>query len=258
MQLITSKDNDKIKEIKKIRDSKKVRDEKNVYIIEGLKMLKEAMSEGVKINTIIICEECLEKTAITSKLLYEIAKFNCIYVTKNIFNTLTEVVNPQGVLAIVEKPDTSNIKYDEDIIMLLDNIQDPGNLGTVLRTADAIGLTQVLVTKNTVNPYNPKVIRATMGAIFRVNVVVIEDFEILKRNGYTVIATSLKGSNNIYDVKFNKHVIIIGNESNGISEELLDFADIKAKLPMNGKAESLNASVAASIIMYEYMRQKLY
>lgn len=257
MQVITSKDNEKIKEIRKIKDNKKVRDEKGVYIVEGTKMIEEAIREKVEIETLVICEDCLEKETIDSKLLYEIAKYECIYVSDKIFNTLTEVVHPQGVLAIVKQPDNAKINYKDNMIVVLDNIQDPGNLGTIIRTADAAGLSQVLVTKNSVDAYNPKVIRSTMGAIFRVKVVIIDNIEQLKQNGYSIVATSLQGNKSIYDIQYKKHAIIIGNEANGVSKEMLEAADIKAKIPMKGKAESLNASVAASIMIYEYVRQNI-
>lgn len=258
MQVITSKENEKIKEIRRLKDSKKERDEKKQFIIEGTKMLEEVIKEKGKIVTIVICEDCLEKETIDSKLLYEIAKYDCIYVNEKIFLLLTDVVNPQGVLAIIQQKDNSNnINYNEDIIIILENIQDPGNLGTILRTIDAAGLTQVIITKNTVDAYNPKVIRSTMGAIFRVNIVQLESIEELKDHGFTITATSLNAEKSIYEMKYNKHAIIIGNEANGVSKELLTKADLKLKIPMPGKAESLNASVATGVIIYEYIRQNL-
>lgn len=257
MQVITSKDNEKIKELRKIKDNKKVRDEKKVFIVEGTKMLEEAINEKAEIDTIVICEDCLEKKTIEDSLMYEIAKYECIYVSEKIFATLTEVVHPQGVLAVIKQKESHKINFDENLIVVLDNIQDPGNLGTIIRTADAAGLTQILVANNSVDAYNPKVIRSTMGAIFRVNVIEIDGVKDLKEAGYKVIATSLQGKQNIYDIQYNKHAIIIGNEANGVSKELIDAADIKAKIPMPGKTESLNASVAASVIIYENVRQQL-
>ena len=257
MLVITSKDNEKIKEIKKIQNNKKFREEKKVYIIEGTKMIEEAIIEKAEIQTIVICEDCIKQGTISDSLLLEIAKFECIYVDDKIFNLITEVVHPQGILAIIKQPNNANINYNEEMIIILDNIQDPGNLGTIIRTADAAGLSQVLVTKNSVDVYNPKVIRSTMGAIFRINIIEIDNIQDLKNNGFTVVSTSLQGNKSIYDIEYKKSAIIIGNEANGVSKELLDASDIKAKIPMKGKAESLNASVAASIVMYEYVRQNL-
>jgi len=219
LQKITSKENEFIKHIKKLKD-KKYRDQSNEYIIEGIKL---------------------------------------------IFKTISEVSTPQGILAIVEKNNIKNkdseIDYNQDIIVALDDIQDPGNLGTILRTVDSIGLKQILVSKGTADSYNPKVVRSTMGAIFRVKIIecekLSETLKQVKAHKYQVLATSLKTKNSIYDIDYNKKVIVIGNEANGVSEEILKLADIKVKIPMLGKTESLNASVATGIMLYEYVRQKI-
>lgn len=261
MQIITSKDNEIIKNIRKLKE-KKYRDLSNSYIIEGIKLIKEAIVESKQIKQIIVCEENINNGGIDQKLLYEIAKYECIYVTKKIFSLISDVQNPQGIMAVIEKQNSEdNIDYKEDVIVVLDGIQDPGNLGTILRTIDSVGLKQVIVSKETADAYNPKVVRSTMGAIFRVNIIesdnLIETLKNLKKHKYKVMATSLETNNNIYDVDYNKKVIVIGNEANGVSQEILDFADEKIKIPMLGKTESLNASVATGIILYEYVRQKI-
>ena len=162
MQIITSKDNETVKKIKKLKE-KKFRDIENCFIIEGVKLIKEAIEEKQRIKNIVICEECITNGTIEPKLLYEIAKYDCIYVNAKVFNFLTDVVAPQGILAVLEKPSkTEKIQYDQDIILALDGIQDPGNLGTILRTADSVNLKQIIVTKTTADSYNPKVVRSTM------------------------------------------------------------------------------------------------
>ena len=261
MQIITSKDNEIIKNIRKLKE-KKYRDANNEYLIEGIKLIKEAVEEKAKIKLIVVCEESIEDGDIDQKLLYEIAKYDCIYVNKKVFSILTDVQNPQGILAVIEKKNNEeNINYKEDIIVVLDGIQDPGNLGTILRTIDSVGLSQVIVSKETADSYNPKVVRSTMGAIFRVNVIESEDLlqtlKNLKKHKYKIMATSLETNNSIYDVEYNKIVIVIGNEANGVSKNVLEYADEKIKIPMLGKTESLNASVATSIILYEYVRRKI-
>lgn len=178
------------------------------------------------------------------------------------FDTITNVMNPQGILAVIDKSDKeADINYKEDIIVMLDNIQDPGNLGTILRTIDSADLSQLIVSKETADSYNPKVVRSTMGAIFRVNIItsdnMVDTVKKLKKHGYEICITSLQDSESIYDVEYKKKVIIIGNEANGVSEELRNLADKRLIIPMLGKTESLNASVAASIVVYEYIRQKL-
>ena len=194
--------------------------------------------------------------------MYEIAKYDCIYVTNKLFKTVSEVKTPQGVLAVVGKESKdAGISYNEDIIVALDDVQDPGNLGTILRTVDSIGLKQILVSKGTADPYNPKVIRSTMGAIFRIKVIECEDLEKtlkeIKKNKFKIVVSSLQAKTSIYDINYNKKVIVIGNEANGVEEKIQNLADEKIKIPMLGKTESLNASVATGIILYEYVRQKL-
>ena len=261
MQVITSKDNELIKHIKKLKD-KKERDLSNEYIIEGIKLIQEAIQENAKIKQIIICDDCEKTESIPKDLMYEIAKQECIYVTNKVFDSITEVMNPQGILAIIEKQ-SKEIQIDDkqDIILALDDIQDPGNLGTILRTADSIGLTQILVSKGTADCYNPKVVRSTMGAIFRVKIIECEDLvktlKEIKKHKFEIVVSSLQTDNSIYDINYHKKVIVIGNEANGVKREIQDLADKKIKIPMLGKTESLNASVATGIILYEYVRQKL-
>ena len=261
MQIITSKDNEIIKNIKKLKD-KKYRDETGTYVVEGIKLIEEAIGENSKIKKIVICDECIEAGSLDQKLTYEIAKYDCIYVSKKVFNSLTDVVAPQGIMAVIAKPSKDiKINYNQDIILALDGIQDPGNLGTILRTADSVNLKQIIVTKDTADSYNPKVVRSTMGAIFRVNVIETEDLvktlKEAKKNRFKILATSLDTNDSIYDIDYRKKVIVIGNEANGVSKEVQDLADNKVKIPMLGKTESLNASVATGIMLYEYVRQKV-
>lgn len=261
MQKITSKDNDFIKHVKKLKD-KKYRDLSNEYIIEGIKLVSEAIQENAKIKQIILCDDCEKTEAISKDLMYEIAKYDCIYVTEKVFKYISEVQAPQGILAVIEKNNKSQeIDFEQDIIVVLDDVQDPGNLGTILRTVDSIGLTQILVSKGTADAYNPKVVRSTMGAIFRIKVIECEDLEKtlkeIKKNKFKIVVSSLQTENSIYDIDYSKKVIIIGNEANGVEQKIQDLADEKVKIPMLGKTESLNASVATGIILYEYVRQKI-
>ncbi len=261
MQIITSKDNEIIKNVRKLKE-KKYRDLNNEYIVEGVKMIKEAILEDAKIKLIVVCEDNANSGAIDKKLLYEIAKYECIYVSKKVFDLISDVQTPQGMLAVIEKENSEDkIDFTEDVIVVLDGIQDPGNLGTILRTIDSVGLKQVIVSKETADSYNPKVVRSTMGAIFRVKVIesnnLLDTLKNMKKHKYKIMATSLETDNSIYDVDYNKKVIVIGNEANGVEKEILDYADEKIKIPMLGKTESLNASVATAVILYEYVRNKI-
>lgn len=261
MHIISSKDNEFVKNIKKLKE-KKYRDINKEFIVEGIKLVKEAIEEKADIQKIVICDNCLNACVIPKQLMYEIAKFDCVYVTENIFNTISDVNTPQGILAIIKRATTeAEIDYSQDIIVALDDIQDPGNLGTILRTVDSIGLNQILVSKGTADSYNPKVVRSTMGAIFRVKIIECEDLENtlkeIQKNNFELIITSLQTKNSIYDVDYSKKVIVIGNEANGVKKSIQKIADIKVKIPMPGKTESLNASVATGIVLYEYVRQKI-
>ena len=249
MQKITSKENEFIKHIKKLKD-KKYRDISNEYIIEGIKLIQEAIQEKAKIKQIIICEDCEKAEAIPKELMYEIAKYECIYVTAKVFETITNVIAPQGIIAIIEKQtQNTEIKYDEDIILILDDIQDPGNLGTILRTADSIGLTQIIITKGTADAYNPKVVRSTMGAIFRIKIIESENLtktiKEIKKHKYETIVTTLETQNSIYNINYNKKAIIIGNEANGVSKQIQNEADHKVKIPMlrkNRKSKCISSN----------------
>lgn len=261
MQVITSKDNDLIKNIKKLKE-KKYRDATGKYIIEGIKLIEEAIHEKAEIENVVICEDCMKDGSIDKKLMYEIAKLNCIYVASKVFSVITDVSNPQGILAVIKRNDkNSKINYNEDAIIVLDGIQDPGNLGTILRTVDSANLKQIVLSKETADVFNSKVVRSTMGAIFRLNIVRSEDLVAdliqMKENGFDVVVTSLDTDDSVYDIKYIKKVIVIGNEANGVSKEVQEIADNKVKIPMLGKTESLNASVAAGIMIYEYVRAKL-
>ncbi len=261
MQKITSKDNEFIKHIKKLKD-KKYRDMANEYLIEGIKLVEEAIQEKAPIKQIILCDDCEKNAAISKDLMYAIAKHECVYVTENILKYLSEVQSPQGILAVIEKNNNDmQIDYTQDVIVALDDVQDPGNLGTILRTVDSVGLTQILLSKGTADAFNPKVVRSTMGAIFRVKIIECEDLKQtlkeIKKHKFKIVVSSLQTENTIYDIKYQKKVIVIGNEANGVEPTIMQMSDEAIKIPMLGKTESLNASVATGIILYEYVRQKL-
>lgn len=259
--MISSKDNEFIKYIKKLKD-KKYRDMNKEFVIEGIKLIREAIEEKAEIKQIIICDNCLDSDIIPKELMYEIAKYECVYVTESIFKVISDVNTPQGILAIIGRnAGEAQIDYTQDIIVALDDIQDPGNLGTILRTVDSIGLNQILVSKGTADSYNPKVVRSTMGAIFRVKIIECENLENtlkeVKKHKFKLVVTSLQTEKSLYDINFDKKLIVIGNEANGVEQKIQDLADEKIKIPMLGKTESLNASVATGIVLYEYVRQKI-
>ena len=302
--LISSKDNQTIKEIKKLKESK-YRKEK--FIVEGFKMLQEAVNEGADIEIVVVKTGNKELLENVNKLLgrlnqsYETGNELLTYkyvkrlpriieVTENVFMQLTDVKTPQGVLAVIRKNVEDNVSDFEDenenenendalkvgvnsrqidclnkintgadYVLAVDGVQDPGNLGTIIRTADSANLKQILVSKDTVDAYSPKVIRSTMGSIYRVKIAECENLadvlNELKKHKFQIVSTSLDTENSIYDIDYRKKVVVIGNEGNGVSKEIQDLSDYKVKIPMLGKTESLNASVATGIMIYEYVRQ---
>lgn len=257
--VITSKDNDFVKHVKKLKE-KKYRDEYNEFLIEGIKIIEEALLEKAKIKTVIICEDCKNQSAIPNELMYEVAKLDCVYVSEKVFLSMSDVTNPQGIMAIIEKEKNEDIKIDfsQDNYLILDNVQDPGNMGTIIRTCDSLNMKQIIVSKGAADIYNPKVVRSTMGAIFRVKVFesdnLVKTIKEMKKHKIKVYCTDLKTDKSIYGVDYKKSAIVIGNEANGVSKEVIEESTERIKIPMLGKTESLNAAIATSIILYEVNR----
>ena len=261
MQVITSKENEYVKHVRKLKD-KKYRDESHEFIVEGVKLVEEAIQEGMDIHKIIICEDCVGNGSIEQKTLYEIAKFPCLYVTEKVFKIMTDVSSPQGMLAVIHKEEKEEeIDFSKDVMLLLDGLQDPGNLGTIIRTADSCGMEQIIVSKDTADPYNPKVVRSTMGAIFRVKIIRVEDLaktiKNLQKRGIKVLGTSLQAEKSVYHIDYKKKAYVVGNEAKGVTGEVLEACSELVKIPMIGRAESLNVAVATGVILYEEVRKKL-
>ena len=163
--MITSKENSLIKYIKSL-NQKKYRDLNKEYIVEGYKMVKEAIENQESITNIILCEELISKNKVENIEYPNELKTKIEVVAENVFNTISDTVSPQGILAVVKQKEVSNLQ-ESNVIFALDDIQDPGNLGTIIRTLDAAGYQELILSQGTAEPYNPKVVRSTMGAIFR-------------------------------------------------------------------------------------------
>jgi len=246
---ITSTDNKLIKHIASLH-KKKYRDEYNEYIIEGIKSVKEALQNNVEITHIIASDfnESLN------------TNLEIINVPSHIMEKISETKTPQGLLAVA-KITNSQLPDNAKRVLILDNLQDPGNLGTIIRTADATAFDAIIISKNSVDLYSPKVVRSTMGSLFHLPIItnanLEEELTNLKEKGFTIYMSLLDDdSKKLFEENLASPLaIVIGNEGNGISKELIQFGDIKLKIPMLGKAESLNASIAASILMYETIRK---
>lgn len=255
MIYIESKDNTIYKETKKLKERKN-RNKQKKYLIEGFRLVEEALKAKADIETIFYIEDIEEKAInIINKYNY---KGKIFKLNKSLFLEICETENPQGLLAVVLMNNTNTVLNGE-FYLLCDKVQDPGNLGTIIRTAHASGIDGVILTKGTVDIYNDKTIRSTMGSIFYVPIIQDENLNVirdLKEKGFSIVATSLEGKNDFFDEDLTGRVVItVGNEGNGVSKEVYDISDKKVKIPMPGGAESLNVGVATSIILYERVRQ---
>jgi RNA methyltransferase, TrmH family len=248
-----------IKETKKLKE-KRFRVERNQFLVEGFRFVEEALKSTFQVPYIFLSEVALERwqSFQLNELLQSASK---LYIVKEaILKLLSSTETPQGVIAVVNQ-NNMHFEIKEGFYVLVDKIQDPGNMGTIIRSAHAARAAGVITTKGTVDIYNEKTLRSTMGSIFNIPIIEDKDLSIidsLKNSGFKLIVSSLEDSKNFYEVDLTDNVIIaVGNEGSGISEEIYKLGDMKVKIPMPGNAESLNAGAAASIMMFETVRQKL-
>lgn len=243
--LIQSTQNDTVKRMRSLA-AKKGRQETGLHFIEGERLVREAIASGADIAELFI-EEGKEAEDIASSA----AK---VYtVTRRVLESMTDTGTPQWICAAVRTQDTTPPEgYPQGLIVALDRVQDPGNLGTILRTADAMGAAGLLLGSGCADPFGPKVLRSTMGSLYHIPVwqgELADELAKLKQAGFSLICGHLDGEEVLPPVE-DKCVLIIGNEGNGVSDEIADMCE-KYRLTMYGRAESLNASVAAGILMYE-------
>ena len=236
MEFIESKDNKTIKYIKKLKQ-KKYRDIENKFIAEGWKFL---VYDYIPELIIVKLDRSEDKK---------------IIVSDKIFADLSSQENSQGIIVVYNKKE-QNIDSIKGDLIVLDDVSDPGNLGTIIRICDATNFKNIIVTENTVDAYNEKVVRATMGSIFNVNLYVLKKeniIQFLKEKNYSIISTCLSEDSQMYNkIKLeNKNAIVFGNEGNGISDDLIKISNKKIIIPLLGKAESLNVAVATGIVLYK-------
>lgn len=253
---IQSKDNGLITSIKKYKE-KKYRNNDGKFIVEGWKLIEEAVRANWKVECVFFDERENEKAEILKNIFG--TKVEILKVSKDIIKILSSTEHPQGILAVVEKK-APKADINDGFYILIDKVQDPGNMGTIIRSAHGSGASGIILTKGTVDIYNDKVLRSTMGSIFHIPI--FEDAEniidVLKNKNYRFVVSSLQTDKNFYDENLKGNIVIcVGNEGNGVSEDIYKLADIKVKIPMPGGAESLNVSVASSIMMFEIVRQNL-
>ena len=254
MELLSAS-NKRIKNIQALQRSSKDRRQAGVFIAEGVKMYKEAP------------KALLQEVYLTPEVLSEVGEPKVPYylVSSEVFSKISDTQTPQGVLCVLKRPEMSLEELLDisktPLILLLENLQDPGNLGTILRVGEAAGVTGVLMSKGCVDIFNPKVIRSTMGSIYRMKFTVCDDIleavKEIKGAGITTYAAHLHGSLGYTEYDYKKPTcFFIGNEGNGLSDEITALADKRLLIPMEGSVESLNAGIAAAVLSYEAHRQR--
>ncbi len=255
---ITSRGNPIYKLIKSL-SQKKARESNKLFLIEGTRILEEADNRGVKIKYLIINERAQNVPIINQDC-------QVLRLPNNLFKKVSDTVSSQGIIAVVEQSKillTDIILGTNPLVVVLDGIQDPGNLGTIIRTCAAASVTAVLLTKGTVDLFNPKVIRSTMGSLFQVPVINgLDDNEIIKwlnHNSINIVAADLDGEEYYYSANLKVPLaLVIGNENRGPNDIWRKEAHKRIKIPILGHTESLNASVATGIILYDAVRQRLH
>lgn len=262
--IITSPQNEQVKFVKGL-SKKKNRDEEGLFAVEGLRGALEGIKSGAPLRRIAVSESFSKSLDMETLrgLIKSRGDLLCVRTdvfSDRIFETMCETETPQGIICVFAIREPSEVSGES--VILLENVQDPGNAGTVIRTADAAGFDAVICGKGCVDVYNPKTIRSTVGSVFHIPVIRSEKNSAsvaleLKKAGYTLYAAHPRGGHSCFEEAFpGKTVIVIGNEANGLSDEMLEACDVCLTIPMPGKAESLNASVAAAILIYEKMRKR--
>lgn len=274
--MITSSSNQQMKEIMQLQKKSKARWQQRVFVVEGPRMVSETPLELVRkvyLSESFWREKLFENGERSAAGADEkehfdwrlwLDNFEYEIVADSAFASISDTKTPQGILCLVQMPEytlADLLRSDSPHLLLLESIQDPGNLGTMLRTGEGAGVDGIIMNRSTVDLFNPKVIRATMGSLYRVPFVLADDLEEtageLKRHGIALYAAHLKGTETYDEPDYTKGTaFLIGNEGNGLTEETAALADKYIRIPMEGKVESLNAAIAATLLMYEVHRQR--
>lgn len=256
--MITSTSNTQVKRLLQLQRKSKARNEEQIFLVEGLRMFLEVPAE--RVQKVYISETLYNKKEQELNL----DRFSVEILSDTVFQYVSDTKTPQGILCIVQQK-----KYDIDELLklenphfiVLDNLQDPGNLGTIVRTAEGAGVNAVFLSRESVDIYNPKTIRSTMGSIYRMPVIYVDDLlqllSLFKQKGIKSYAAHLNGEKSYDKENYQSGTaILIGNEGNGLRDEVASLADVWVQIPMQGQVESLNAAIAASILMFEVYRQR--
>lgn len=256
MITIESRENKIYKETRKLKE-RKYRLKNKRYIIEGIRITEEAVKAGAAIEYLLFAESIVEHENMRNLLNND---YNKYIISNELFKNLSCTESSQGVIGVIDNSLRLSDKQG-NFYVLADKVQDPGNLGTIIRTAHAADAKGVILTKGTVDVYNDKTIRSTMGSIFYMPIIEDSDLSFTKeliKNDYKMVVSALDAENDFFSENLSGNIIItVGNEGNGVSDEIKELSSVKVKIPMPGNAESLNVSVATGIMIYEKVRQNL-
>ncbi len=250
---ITSKDNSVLKLVSSLQSSSKSRRETGLFVIEGLRICEDAMENKVAFDRLIVTESAFRRQKEKIEKLAENSK-NCYILTESLFKKISDTNTPQGILAVGVIPNNHIKINNKGRYIALENLQDPSNLGAVSRTAEALGVSGIIISGDSCDPYSPKVLRASMGTLLRMPMFITENInDFIKANNLRSFACVVdRDAESISEAEFNDgDVILIGNEGNGLREETKNSAFCRVTIKMSGNAESLNAAAAASIAMWE-------
>jgi TrmH family RNA methyltransferase len=259
MDKITSIKNDKIKNLRKLYQ-KKYRKQKGQFILEGLRLTRGSYNAGADLDTIYITKDFYNNLIKDEAFLIN-NQDKIVFVSNEQIKEVADTENPQDIITVVNEPNFNEKQVlSKEYILVLDRVQDPGNMGTIIRTAVAAGFQSLIITKGSVDVFNLKVLRSTMGAIYSIPFIKDVDLDklitMLNNKEQYIYAADLNTDHYYNEVEYKKPLsLIIGNEAQGIREELLNLANQKVKIPIKGDIESLNAAVAAGLMMYEILRK---
>ncbi len=266
--MITSSGNAKIKQIVQWQNKARARREDDIFLVEGLKMFEEAPQDRIlEVYISKTLEEKLMKpnnSALDETVLAKLKAVGYEVIADDIFRKISDTQTPQGILSVIKRQEYNFdllLKEKCPLLLVVENLQDPGNLGTMVRTGEGAGITGVIMSSQTVDIYNAKTIRATMGSIYRVPFLYVEDMKEairkIKEIGIHTYAAHLDGRVFYQELSLGEPTaFLIGNEGNGLTKEIADMADSYIKIPMEGQVESLNAAIAAALLVYEAKRQR--
>lgn len=261
--MITSPSNSRIKSVMHLVQKAKARREEQVFVTEGIKMFLEAPDERIRevyISESFSCADKEKEQAVKEKL----KRIPHEMVSTEVFKKISDTCSPQGILCVIRMFQyrlEDLLKKEKPFLLIAEDIQDPGNLGTMVRTGEGAGIDGIILSKESVDIYNPKTIRATMGSIYRVPFIYTDELAAvlgkLKEQNIRLYAAHLKGEKSYEEFDYlGGTAFLIGNEGNGLKKETADLADTYMRIPMEGQVESLNASIAAAVLMYETSRQR--